>query len=60
MFLFSELPFIVYIESMTEMATTQKGEKITHDSQEPCLSKPTGLMRCLPLKHPAVAKEYEM
>lgn len=45
---------------MTEMATTQKGEKITHDSQEPCLSKPTGLMRCLPLKHPAVAKEYEM
>lgn len=34
--------------------------KITHDSQEACLSKSTRLMRCLPLKHSAVAKGCEM
>ena len=35
-------------------------KKITHDSQEACLSKSTSLMRCLPPKHSAVAKGCEM
>lgn len=39
---------------------SEERKKITHDSQEACLSKSTRLMRCLPLKHSAVAKGCEM
>lgn len=60
-FLFSELPFRIYTETVSERVPIQKrGKKITHDSQEACLSKSTSLMRCLPPKHSAVAKGCEM
>lgn len=39
---------------------SEERKKISHDSQEACLSKSTRLMRCLLPKHSAVAKGCEM